>query len=1098
MEEFKDDNLKNKTDHQDQLESDNESLEISKKNHEQPDEKKEFIEQKSFNHDISMDHLLERDLKEIVKDIEKSEELRAIYAEDIMIPSSDKEAVEKYSMEKMREDGIIITNDFYFENPDLNHEKLNPKKKDKDIEIDVNNMTLANTLDENGNKTHELIGKIKELNDNHEAIKNQEKIEQDMSRADVIDTKFTVIKEQEIEHKYSSGQKTSQILKKEVEILSKQEKHEINDEIETKRQVETKEISKLEVSNEINKKKTINESKEDQIKSSKKKEVSKKPTKKKALIHENIEQKIEIKKIKQEIIEKELGLKEEWEKALVTWIKETPEERVSSKRKEELIEVIKKYRDIRESYKHLHDLYLKAEKEGISEQEKKELEELKIRFDNRDEKEEEMFRELNIFRHFYDNNKERWYDSVINSKKERYSELLGEKLGKLKKDKFNEIQDLQDHNYQELSAEKNNDMYELLKKRYNQETGGRAIYGGKETKGFKMWTEDLIEIQKELRFTPDRGTILIKNLFRIIEDYESEIVEFERSLEQKLGLFITKSGNIGRGNSISARQIAKIFGIPSSTVDGWVDKIRNLEDINLLRSTILKMKANMELFKLPTKVINIRANRPKPGLRLQLFSSSTVGIAFARTFMNYDNFMDKTFDIFVDYIDIPLDKGSNKWLSLLLKRKKAFITNFGKSITKTHKYEQLDKYINFLVSIYLIDEKDLKYPLKKGKKLVDLIEECHKLIFQRLKKIGKIADLRNPLSRYYAKRILKGQIRVNNHELFDIVIHSLVALSKAHRNKFLGERNYLFPLSELCNEVSSSERNPDFFMDKFRKGTPLLRAQGRRLIKFLQENFHDNPEELHDVIYETRKHIVRYSFYWYWNKYDIHFQDLYKPQMKAFFDLTLGLNVFTEKGFLPDVHEKEVTIGEDTYVLEGLYILGHPRHHLELGTAGYLILEQYIVKGEYVYQFKLVPLDQDSHYGKKTSIHSLNGIFYQDAVDLVNARLLHLYELVNRPQEEGVTLDDFRDEELDGIWDKFNDDILNKWIERWSDFKSMSEKKIYNEYYPNFYEKLYIPFMKDFELYKAKNPNCQFPEFWFWYTSNYLGEELLFHNKNNP
>ncbi len=47
----------------------------------------------------------------------------------------------------------------------------------------------------------------------------------------------------------------------------------------------------------------------------------------------------------------------------------------------------------------------------------------------------------------------------------------------------------------ELSAEIKNDNFELLKERYKQETGRRAIYAGKETKSFKGWIESLNETQ---------------------------------------------------------------------------------------------------------------------------------------------------------------------------------------------------------------------------------------------------------------------------------------------------------------------------------------------------------------------------------------------------------------------------------------------------------------------------------------------------------------------------------------------------------------------------------------------------------------------------
>ncbi len=464
-----------------------------------------------------------------------------------------------------------------------------------------------------------------------------------------------------------------------------------------------------------------------------------------------------------------------------------------------------------------------------------------------------------------------------------------------------------------------------------------------------------------------------------------------------------------------------------------------------------------------------------------------------RAFAKYDNVIDKLYDIFIDYVDIPLERVSSYWLSSVLKRNEHYFSDFIYHLTKTKKFEHLRKYIELLVSIYLTEENDLRYPLKKGKSLDDLKIECHKLIFETLKNKKLISDLYNPTSFLYAKRILKGQISMDNHELFDIIINSLVALSKAHRNKHPRDSNYIFPLGELSRELSLSEY-PYLLRNKFKKGTPLLRTQARRLIDFLRENFHNNPEELHDVIYEIRRHNARLNKIWYWNKYNIHFEDLYIPQMKAFFDVTLGLNVFG-KDFLRDAQE---SITKSGYIIEGEYSLEQHRHHLELGTAGYLILERYVVNGKYVYQFKLVPLDKESHFGNDFSIHSLKGVFYEDAVDLVNARLLHLYKLTERAQKEGLTIDDFRDSKLNGIWDAIDDDILNKWIERWDYYKENGEKEYYKKFYPKFYEKVYLPFARDFELYKVKDPNCQFPEFWFWYSSNYLGEELLFHDKNNP
>lgn len=570
-----------------------------------------------------------------------------------------------------------------------------------------------------------------------------------------------------------------------------------------------------------------------------------------------------------------------------------------------------------------------------------------------------------------------------------------------------------------------------------------------------------------LRLFPDRGTILIKTLLDIIEDHESQIIKFEKSLEQKLRLKITKTsknkGKIrrGRGNLIAYGEIAKILGVKYKALEKWLTKIKKGEENNLDFSSVSQVKAHLKLFsELPS-----------------------VYRSFLRAFTRYNNFIDEIFERFIEYIDIPLHKISGKWLSLVLKKNDHYISKFSRDLLRIKKYEKYTKYIEFLVSIHLIEEYDLKYPLKKGRTLSDLKKESHDFIFQILKDLKFIRDLSmDSMSPRFGKRILKKQINEDNHELFDIIIHSLVALSKVQRKKNPEDTKYIFPYIELSMKVSRN-KDENFFTRKLKRGFPLARIQGNRLIKFLRKNLHDSPQDCHDTIYEIRKHIVNTKKIWYWNKYDIHFNDLYIPQIKSLFDVTLGLNLLCNE-FLSDGYEKVTKSG---YVIKGVYVLELPRHHLE-EDEGYLILEQ---SKDGKSKFKLLPLDSDSH----NYIHTLKIIEYQENTDVINTRLLHLYELINRPPNEGVTLEYFRNDDYKAIWGKFSNDILIEWIKRWEDYKA-SEEEFYRQYYPNFYEKIYIPFMKDHELYKAKDPNCKFPEFWFWYP-NYLEEELLFYDQNN-
>ena len=531
----------------------------------------EFIGKKTIDHEITFDHIFERDLKEIVKDIREAEELHAIYAEDIMIPTNDKEAVEKYYMEQLRDEGVIIKNDVYFENvhdkeqttvdytneiqepvTDLDHEKIDedvyPEVKENITEIDAKQIALANDI-ERDHKDNESAVEVKEINEYHEEIENQKSLEHDMPNSDVGETPYTD-KEQEIKDECSSGQYISQILSQETKEFPREEPQEIQEEIqkeaEEKNQPEVKELLNQEIRNEVDGSEITKKIDENHVKSNNGKEIANVPSENINLDYKNDERKSEIKEVKQEPIDKDLDFKEEWEKILVEWIKEVPGEKVSSENKEELVEIIKKYHDVREDYKFY--LCLKHEKEEISEDEREHLKNLTHKFKEIDEKEVEMFKELSAFRYFYDYNKERWYDSVINSRKEKYPKLLAEKLRRLKYEEYNErYDDLQYQESQDLSAEIIIENYEQLKERYKRDTGGRAIYGGKETKGFISWKEGLNERQEELHKESSEDLHEIKeewvdSLKNHIHDISDE--EISKDVKEELTYVIENYGTL--------------------------------------------------------------------------------------------------------------------------------------------------------------------------------------------------------------------------------------------------------------------------------------------------------------------------------------------------------------------------------------------------------------------------------------------------------------------------------------------------------------------------------------------------------------------------
>ncbi len=542
--------------------------------------------------------------------------------------------------------------------------------------------------------------------------------------------------------------------------------------------------------------------------------------------------------------------------------------------------------------------------------------------------------------------------------------------------------------------------------------------------------------------TTDRGSILIKTLIKIIESHESEIVKFEKKCK-KYGLSITLNNKIRRNYGVISRtEIAKILGISRETLmKRWLKYIEKGQKIELNFSTIAKMKANLSFLQ------NTSAYKP-----------------FTIAFCQYETFIDQIYNIFTEYIDVPLDNASGIWLSSVLRKHSNYLTEFSYPLRR-------DKIIYLLVSIHLIGNKDIGYPMKKGNTLNNLKEKCHKFIFQFMKNQKMISNLTvDSNHKHYGKRIKYGLISKDRKDFFDIIIQSLVALSQAHRNTNPIDRNYIFSYTEL-SEIISYNNSKHLIGSKFANGTPFARAQCKRLVSYLRKIFFQNPQNLHNTIYEIRKHIIRYFRRWYWNKYDIHFWDLYKPQIKSLLDITLGLDVFN-KEFIGDAHQLE----KNGYIVEGFYVMDVTRHHI-YQDIGYLILEK-MEDGRVI--FKLALLKNKSH----SKLHNLKVVVFSRTTRLIQKRLLFLYKLV---KSDCISIIDFRKKDIKEIRDDFSDDILNEWILRWKIYKYSSEK-FYETYYNNFFEKMFLPFMRDYKLYKAQNPNSQFPEFWYWYQK-YSGEE---------
>ncbi len=238
---------------------------------------------------------------------------------------------------------------------------------------------------------------------------------------------------------------------------------------------------------------------------------------------------------------------------------------------------------------------------------------------------------------------------------------------------------------------------------------------------------------------------------------------------------------------------------------------------------------------------------------------------------------------------------------------------------------------------------------------------------------------------------------------------------------------------------------------------------------------------MHDTIYKIRKQVVYKQ--WYWNKYGEHFFDLYIPQLKALMDVSLGLNVF-EDGFINDA--REIFVIKYEYLIKNYYTMKYSalRHHTGLDSGIYILIS---VEG--VPQFKLILLNTRSHVNINDASES--GAFFY--AEMVNARMLHLYELSKRPKAVGgIILEDFRSKYVSinsrdfTSWEEYADKTLNDWIDRWK-----NRDEFYVDHYPNFYDELYKNLEEDLELFKNEDPACEKPEFWYFFLSEYFNKELL-------
>ena len=556
---------------------------------------------------------------------------------------------------------------------------------------------------------------------------------------------------------------------------------------------------------------------------------------------------------------------------------------------------------------------------------------------------------------------------------------------------------------------------------------------------------------------------LVKKLFNSIYSLESEIVEFEKSSKNRLNLSILGGLNLRRFKKhIVASEICKILGIKLDTAKRWSYQIelpRN-ESLNfhIRPTTFKKISEHIEIFSDYTKIYT---------------SFSRVLTDYQEKKYNKD-FLNMLVSIFNKYIN---GGGGKSWLSQILGKSRAYI--FDLEIRRGERGkggpEHYAKYFNLLTNIHLINSESLDFI--DNMNISNLKADCRNLIFKEIKNRNMIKEL---CESKYSRRI----VNTDNRELFDIVIHSLLALTKIERGRSNKNRNFVYDYTDLSRLISNTNSR-DFLTGKFRNGYILAKTEGIRLMKEIRKGFFNAPEICHNAIYRIKTHINNP----HWRMYEKHFIDLRVIQRKQLLDLCLGMDIYG-KDFIEDAHP---FITKNGQVIENRYVFYVTRHHLDEDQKHYLIFDNNSTD----HNFKIILLPSNSHW----NLHANKEEFTKNRV-LLNSRMKHIYRLLNfdnisKRDYDQIIKSEFENETIIiksqeiKIWNEFPRNIIEAWIRRWKARKMLSDKEFYKKFYLNFYNYQYKPLLRDMELFKQKNQNCKKPEFWYWYYNHYLKENSL-------
>ncbi len=495
-------------------------------------------------------------------------------------------------------------------------------------------------------------------------------------------------------------------------------------------------------------------------------------------------------------------------------------------------------------------------------------------------------------------------------------------------------------------------------------------------------------------------------------------------------------------NKIEIKELAKILGTSASSLNRWVKKLEktivhrvkfiiNLETFRKLKRALSKYIA------ITNKLIGDALNNAI----IEFIESQTI----------YQQFVFKFFSILDKYI--PLFIPSQNLLKILDRNEDYF--NEYMRTTTSNPY-MLSKLIDLLVRIHLTEDHQLKL---KDDKFNELKEELNNFFYKFLSDTGYIL----------------GDVKTQ----FDIIISSLVAFSKSERN--LGKSNYVMSLSELSTKVSWNKYDKILSIQFQHRRVLRAQAQCKRIINHLIKAFFNAPEESYEAIVKLRSYLRQINpRQRRWQKYNIFFKELKFLHFKELFDLFLGLDLW-DLNFIPDA--------EIVKYSKDLIILKVHRHHLDVDPEYFLIFSDVT---EYI-TFKLLPLTRDSHFNIHNKINS-------EKTELIRARAMHLFNLIRYAFSVGVDyyelfLKEFKtktaiiNKQSIKIWEGIDNEIIKRWIDRWIDFKTLSEEIYYNKYYPVAYSG-YLSYFNDFLHFINNDSRCAHPEFWYWYCKVYLKRNL--------